>query len=71
METSETNKAVMRKADDQTTINQETPDQEAVGRDSSDRRTIGQDDVDQKTNRSPLPDFKRDDPGRDAEDVAL
>lgn len=63
METSETNKAVRRKADDRTTINQETivqeivshdindlqlPDQETVGRDLSDRRNIGQDDVDQE-----------------------
>ena len=64
MGTSETNKAVRRKADDRTTINQETivqeivsrdindrqpPDQETVGRDLSDRRIIGQDDVDQET----------------------
>ncbi len=63
METSETNEAVRRKADDRTTINQETivqeivsrdindlqlPDQETVGRDLSDRRNIGQDDVDQE-----------------------
>ncbi len=49
METSETNKAVRCKADDQTTINQKTIEQETVGRDLSDLRTIGRDDIDQET----------------------
>ena len=63
METLETNKAVRRKADDQTTINQETIvqeivscgindqqtlDQKIVARAPSDRRFIGQDDVGQE-----------------------
>ena len=52
METSETNNAVRRKADDQTTINQETPDQEVVGRELCGQRIVGQDDVNQEaTNR--------------------
>ena len=64
METSERNEAVRRKADDQTTINQETIEQEIVGRDLidqqiieqktvgrnlSDRRIIGQEDVNRET----------------------
>ena len=49
METSETNKAVRCKADDQTTINQKTIEQETVGRDLSYLRTIGRDDIDQET----------------------
>ena len=64
MRTSERNEAVRRKADDQTTINQETIEQEIVGRDLidqqiieqktvgrnlSDRRIIGQEDVNRET----------------------
>ncbi len=42
METSETNKAVSRKADDRTTINHRTFGQEIVGRDINDRQSLDQ-----------------------------
>ena len=48
MEISETNKAVGRKTDDQTTINQKTIGQKTVGRDLGGQRIVGQDDVNQE-----------------------